>query len=473
VNVRFAATPFDLSVNLLAMGVGSDLTSELSELESRMPGLRAWLLGREFKGKAGEHLSIPGEFAGAGEVLLVGVGERSADDLREAAAAAGRAARDIGALQLALALGGGDVTTLVEFALIGNYAYDEYATSKTDRLEGLTLVGTAEDTAAANAALVRAKWQDFCRDLVNGPPADIYPGTMASKAQALGDLPNVTVDVWDWERCIANNLVGIQAVGRGSSRPGNLIHLSYRPENARDHIALVGKGVTFDAGGLSLKPSAAMQTMRCDMGGAATALAAFGAIAELGVDVAVDCWLPCVENMCAADSFKLGDILRYNNGVTVEIHNTDAEGRLVLADALIEACKVDGVTKVVDLATLTGACVIALGSDFSAMFTHSDQMAGDLQSAANTAGELVWRMPLYEGYKKMLKGKWGQIKNIGGRPAGSTTAALYLEHFVADHVEWTHFDIAGTAFMDADNGAYRAGGTGQMVRTLVDWANGL
>jgi leucyl aminopeptidase len=184
----------------------------------------------------------------------------------------------------------------------------------------------------------------------------------------------------------------------------------------------------------------------------------------------VDAFLPCVENMVAGNSYKLGDILHYRNGVTCEIHNTDAEGRLILADALIEACAVPGVSRVVDLATLTGAIIIALGSEFTGLFTPDDALAAELDAAFASAGELAWRQPLHAPYKRLLKGTWSQIKNVGGREGGSITAALFLQHFVTDNVRWAHLDIAGTAFADAPNEPYTAGGTGQVVRTLVDWA---
>jgi leucyl aminopeptidase len=252
-----------------------------------------------------------------------------------------------------------------------------------------------------------------------------------------------------------------------------MTRISYRPPNAVDHIALVGKGVTFDAGGHSLKPTGGMLTMRCDMGGAATTLAATGAIVALGLPVAVDTFLPAVENMLDGNAYKLGDILRYSNGVTVEVHNTDAEGRLILADGLIQACQVEGVTKVIDVATLTGAVVVAIGSDFTGLFTHADEMADGLLAAANQAGEGMWRLPLHNPYKRLLKADWGQIRNVGGREAGSITAALFLSHFVSDSVQWAHLDVAGTAFQDKPHDIWTSGATGQAVRTLTQWVANL
>ena len=468
----------EISADLLALGVGPSWQEELEDLDARFGGhLRPWVKAKSFTGKAGAAITLPtlGHIE-ASKLCLVGVGERSPAELKRAAGHAGREARDAEAQSLALALGDADselAERLIEAVAAGNYEYDKYKPKK-DRavaIQTLTLMGTA--TANAAAATMRASHQSFARDLVNAPAADIYPESLAAAAQALTRLDGVDVEVWDIARCEAEKCVGIVAVGRGSSRPGCLIHVRYRPSSARRHIALVGKGVTYDSGGLSLKGSANQQTMRCDMGGAATVLGAVGAIAEMGLDVAVDCFVGSVENMTGADAYKLGDILQYPNGVNVEIHNTDAEGRLVLADCLIRASQVEGVTHIVDAATLTGACVVALGPDFTGMFTDNDELATALSAAADSAGEGIWRMPLHEPYKKMLKADWGQIKNVGKRDAGATTAALFLQHFVSGGAAWAHLDIAGAAFMDGNHGHYRSGATGQMVRTLVRWVEAL
>jgi leucyl aminopeptidase len=358
--------------------------------------------------------------------------------------------------------------TLVEHLLAGNYAYDTYK-PESDRKGPLSSVTVVSADPIDGATATRARWQVAARDIVNQPPAQLFPESLAAWARAnLGSLPGVTVDVWDEAALEANGCVGTLAVGQGSSRPPRMIHVAYRPAGARGHVALVGKGVTFDSGGLSIKPSAGMQTMRCDMGGAATVLAAAGAVAELGLPVTLDVFVAAAENMVDGNSYKLGDILTYANGVTVEIHNTDAEGRLVLADALIHACRVPGVTHLVDAATLTGACVVALGNDFTGMFTASDELASELHAAAADAGEGLWRLPLHQDYKSLLKADWAQIKNVGGPAAGSTTAALFLQHFV-DGPTWAHLDIAGSSFHDKGGNRYAAGATGEPVRTLVSW----
>jgi leucyl aminopeptidase len=410
----------------------------------------------------------------------VGTGDRGWPALRVAAGRAGREVRSLGASTVGFAFPSTDADTLVrvlESAHAGNYLFQNYK-PEDERSAGVAtwFVSGADalPAAAIQQAAVRAKWQSWARDLVNLAPADLYPQSLAARARELAALPGVEVEVWDIDRCKAEGCVGIVAVGQASDKPGVLVHVRYRPEMlasggpSKDHVALVGKGVTFDSGGLSLKPSDAMQTMRCDMGGAATMLAATAIAAENKLPVSIDTFCPAVENMVSGRSYKLGDVLRYSNGVTVEIHNTDAEGRLILADALLRACQVKGVSTVIDSATLTGACVVALGDDFTGMFTDDDELANDLLASAGQIGEGLWRLPLHGPYKEMLKSDYAQIKNVGGRPAGSITAALFLQYFVTG-VRWAHLDIAGPAFMEKTTNRYAPGGTGEMVRTLAHY----
>ncbi len=481
-NLTTASSPaHQIDCDVLVVGAGPNLDGLVAELDAHFDGtLLPTLRERRFKGAPGTVQALPtfGRIA-ARTLLVAGTGESSPTDLATAAGRAGRELRALRATSAALALGVSDaeqVALVLEAAHAGTYLWQAYKPEdeRSAGVETWALVGAPALGDRGAAAAIRGKWQDFARDLVNMPAADLYPESLAAKAQELAALPNVEVEVWDFERCRSEGCVGIIAVGQGSDRPGCLIRVSYRPPAAKDHVALVGKGVTFDAGGLSLKPSAGMQTMRCDMGGSATVLGATGAIAELGLPVAVDCFVGAVENMVSGASYKLGDILRYTNGVTVEIHNTDAEGRLVLADCLIRASEVPGVRTIVDAATLTGAAVVAVGSDFSALFTPDEELAQELLTAANTVQEGLWRLPLHTPYNEMLKSDYAQIKNVGGREAGSTTAALFLQHFVkSDGPRWAHLDIAGPAFLDKANARYAPGGTGQMVRALTTWAESL
>ncbi|MCA9488486.1 MAG: leucyl aminopeptidase [Myxococcales bacterium] len=478
-NVRYSNEPIDTaSCDLLVVGVGPTAFGDgaasgpIAQLDAKFGGrLLPELRHRRFKGGEGAALVIPTmDRIAARELLVVGIGDGIWSALRVAAGKAGREARSLHAQSVMVSLPGLDTATanrVVEAMVAGNYQWQAYKPEeeRSPAASDWTVLGVDAPANAAQAQ-VRAKWQGWARDLVNAPAADIYPESLAAKARELAALPGVTVEVWDAARCKAEGLVGITAVGQGSSRPPVMIHVTYRAKDAKDHVALVGKGVTFDSGGLSIKPSDAMITMRCDMGGSATMLATTGLVAELGLAVDLDCFVGAAENMVSGDSYKLGDILRYNNGVTVEIHNTDAEGRLVLADCLIEASKIPTVSTILDSATLTGACVVALGDDFTGLFTDDDALANELLDAARTDGEGLWRLPLHAPYKELLKSDHAQIKNVGSRAAGATTAALFLQHFVKDK-RWAHLDIAGPAFMDKANSRYAAGGTGEMVRSLA------
>ncbi len=468
----------DIAGDLAVFGVSKQPSADVADLDARLGGgLDAWLKERKFEPNAGEALLIPAlGRIGATSVILIGTGTRSLADLRKAAGKIGQLAREHKAARVAVDLGtldGDAIRTVIEQVAVGNYAWEPYLPKDRQRpqLADLTLAGAdaASRDAAGKAAAIRAKWQAFTRDLVNLPAAELYPASLAERAQALAALPHTTVEIIDYATCKARGYVGIVAVGQGSDREPCLIKVSYNPPGAKETVALVGKGVTFDSGGYSLKPSDGMQTMRCDMGGAGTVLGAMGAIAELELKVHVEAFCPAVENLIAGNAYKLGDILTYNNGVTVEIHNTDAEGRLILADALILASEVPNVSRIVDLATLTGAVIIAIGSEFTGLFTHADDLASEITTAAAKNGELFWRLPLHAGYNRLFRGTWSQLKNVGGREAGSITAALFLEHFVQKGQKWAHLDIAGTAFADAPLEPYAAGGTGQAVRTLVDW----
>lgn len=460
--------PTTLTADLIALGIGTDL-SGLDSVPAEGIDLQRWCELNDFSGSAGSALVLPGGASvSAHAVVLIGTGTGSQGELVKAAAKVGRAARGLGAESVVVSLGQADPNLVAANVLSGNYSYDRFKPESDRKAPISSLTVHSPDPISAQTEL-RARWQSLGRDLINAPAAEVYPESLAQWAETyLGELPGVTVESWDTERLEAESCVGILAVGQGSARPPRMIHASYRPQGAKAHLALVGKGVTFDSGGLSIKPSGGMQTMRCDMGGAATVLAAFGAIAESGAPVALDVFVGAAENMVDGNSYKLGDILTYANGVSVEIHNTDAEGRLVLADALIHASKVEGVTHLVDAATLTGACVIALGGDFTALFTDSNDLAAELHTAAERTGEGMWRLPLHQDYKSKLKGEWGQIKNVGGREAGSTTAALFLQHFV-DGPVWAHLDIAGSSFHESACGRCAAGATGQPIATLIEW----
>lgn len=426
----------------------------------------------KFEGKTGQVVSAPSfGFANASAVLIAGAANTDKDTLRIAARSAGTQARKNGSTHIAILgsdLGAEQALAAITGFAAGNYRFDKYKAQakRTAGVEQLVFVGSISQEVIAKAqALINGR--NFCRDLVNGPPAEIYPETMAQAARSLAN-DQIDVLVWEEDKLKEENMNGIIAVGQGSSNPSRFIHLTYKPKTpARKKIALVGKGVTFDAGGLSLKTSGGMLTMRCDMAGAGTVLGVFRSLVELQPDVEVHGLVGAVENMCGANSFKLGDILTMRSGKTVEVHNTDAEGRLVLADCLAYGSDL-GVDYMVDLATLTGACVVALGNHYTALFSNEDDLCTQLNTAASNTGEGMWRMPLPDMYKSMLSAEWGDIKNVGGRAAGSITAALFLSEFVSN-TKWAHLDIAGSAFYDNAFNHFEKGGTGSMVETLCDW----
>lgn len=452
---------------LLAVFVSPDNLDTVLSQDSFHPELASWVKANNFKAKAGEIKLFPSaalkDAGSVSSVAVVGLGKEN--DERQAAGKTGYTAKDKGITGVTF-FNANSAETVALHALVGNYRYDTYKTKKKDSLGTILLNGDFDDASLKRAAAI-AEGRNFARDLVNAPAADIYPETLAEEAQDLaGD--NISVEVWGEEKLIEENMVGIMAVGQGSINPSRFIHLHYKPEGeARKKIVLVGKGVTFDAGGLSLKPSGGMQTMRCDMAGSAVVMGVFRSLKELQPDVEVHGLIGAAENMCAANSYKLGDILTYSNGRTVEIHNTDAEGRLVMADCLIYGDKL-GADYMVDFATLTGACVIALGDHYCALFSNEDDLADQIKASAAARSERIWQLPLPEIYRSQLKAQWGDIKNVGGRPAGSITAALFLSEFV-ETTKWAHIDIAGPAFLGKSFEHFATGGTGVMVETTLDW----
>ena len=430
--------------------------------------------GDDFTGKAGQ-AAVFATFGrtAARRIALVGTGDRSVGDLRLAAGRAGSEARAKGDATVAVALGDLDAdqwVAVVEGLHEGVYRFDKYKAEDSRKAapEQIHVLGAVDDALSDRARGV-ALGRALARDLVNEPADAIYPETLAAVAASLAS-DCIEVDVWDFERIQAAGMGGIEAVGKGSPRQPRLVHLIYRPSGeARRKVGLVGKGVTYDAGGLNIKSGAGLQTMRCDMAGAAAVIGVFRALQEIQPDVEVHGIVGAVENMLGGGCYKLGDVLQISNGKTVEVHNTDAEGRLVLADCLSYASCL-GLDAMVDIATLTGACIVALGERYTGLFTSDDDLAGALKSAAADAGEDIWSLPLEERYKSKLKAEWADIKNVGGRAAGSITAALFLSHFV-ENTTWAHLDIAGPAFSDKPVDHLASGGLGAMVPTLTRWVS--
>ena len=453
------------NTTLFAVIVDEDTMTDVLSGPLFSDGLSQWVTDADFKAKDGDSVAFPSaalkEPNGVKSVLVVAKGE----DERLAGGTIGFHAKNKGFDSVAIynATNLEQVTTQL---LLGNYRFENYLNDTKANLTTVTFLGATEDESVARGVTI-ASARNFARDLVNAPAADIYPQTLAETALELKS-DNVAVEVWEVEKLIEEGMVGCLAVGQGSTRPPRFIHLHYTPSDKDENtqkVVLVGKGITFDAGGLSLKSSNGMQTMRCDMAGSAVVLGVFHALQALAPNIEVHGLIGAAENMVAGDSFKLGDILEYRNGKTVEIHNTDAEGRLVLADCLCFGSQL-GADYMIDFATLTGACIVALGEHYNAVLSNDDDVLNNLQASADAVGERTWRLPLPSMYKKKLKGTWSDLKNVGGRAAGTITAALFLSEFVSN-TKWAHVDIAGPAFVDSKFEHFHNGGTGTMVESVL------
>ena len=427
-------------------------------------------------GRADEVLRLPGEPYGLPSIMVTGLGDHadvhSAENLRRAAGAALRAASSNA---VAVALPTGDDAGLVEAvglgAFIGAYRYSGKPGGQTPgpiptRLT--VLVGATRGLkAAATRAEVIGEAIHLTRRLVDTPPGALPPAVLAAEAVAAVEGTGIEIEVLDEKALRKQKFGGILAVGQGSANPPRLVRLSYSPARAGAHLALVGKGITFDSGGLSLKPPAGMITMKCDMAGAAAVLAAVRVIARLGIPVRVTAYLAIAENMPSGAAQRPGDVITAYGGKTVEVLNTDAEGRLVMMDALVR-CGADEPDAIIDVATLTGAQVVALGSRIAGVMGNDDGWRDEVHAAAEAAGELSWPMPIPEECRPSLDSPVADLANIGERNGGMMTAAAFLREFVPAGVPWAHLDIAGPAYVDGAPWAYYGkGATGYGVRTLV------
>jgi leucyl aminopeptidase len=361
---------------------------------------------------------------------------------------------------------------VVEGVALATYRYTQLKADKgKGGVESVVLVVPPAKAAAATAGASRGQVLSaatyFARDLANTPPAHLTATDMAEKAAEVAGAKGLGIEVFDNAALAEMRCGGLLGVNAGSSEPARLVKLTYRPRRPRGHVALVGKGVMYDSGGISLKPSDGMHgVMKMDMTGAAAVLAAIGAVAELGVNVQVTAFLCCTDNMPSGSAMKLGDVLTIRNGKTVEVLNTDAEGRLILADGLSLAVE-EQPDAIVDIATLTGACVVALGEKVAGVMGTSDPWLRQLEAAAARSDEQIWRLPLPASYRKLLESTVADMKNIGGPYAGALTAGLFLKEF-AGEVPWAHLDIAGPMKTDADDGWLSKGATGFGARLLVE-----
>jgi leucyl aminopeptidase len=325
---------------------------------------------------------------------------------------------------------------------------------------------------AIDRALVITPAVYLARDLVNEPPSVATARFLGAQAQKYCRGRGLTVEVWNKRKIESMKLAGLLAVNRGSQEEPRFIKVHYLPAGKpRKRVALIGKGITFDSGGLSLKPSKSMETMKLDMAGGAAVIATMSCLPKLGLDIEVSGYIPTTDNLPGHNAQKPGDVIRYLNGKTIEVLNTDAEGRLILADALALAAQ-QKPDYMLNLATLTGACMTALGTQVGGLFSNHQQLAEKLLHCGADAGEKLWQLPLIKEYKELIKSSVADMKNIGGAHGGAITAALILQEFVGD-IPWAHLDIAGPAFAESDNALCPKGGTGFGVRTLIKFLSSL
>jgi leucyl aminopeptidase len=432
-----------------------------------------------FEGKVDQMLDVPtlGRLP-ATRIVLVGLGAKRGigiPGLRAATAVATRAASKVGSMNLVVDTSGAEnFRALAEGVGLGAYQFTKYLTG--ERVPKTTLGKvdvykvngrpTAAEKKALGVGMQVADAVNVARDAVNEPPNVLTPDALAKVAQSVAKAGKLTIDVLD-EKGIAKAGMKLHAaVGRGSANPPRFIHMRYLPKGkAKTTVAFVGKGLTFDAGGISIKPAAGMEEMKSDMGGAAAVIGLMAAVASLAPSVEVHGIIGAAENMPDGAAYRPADVIGSLDGKTVEIINTDAEGRLVLADALAYARKL-GPDLIVDAATLTGACVVALGKRCSAYYTGHERLARQFEAAVRASGEAFWRMPLLEELKKQLTSDIADLKHTGDRWGGSITAALFLREFVGD-VPWIHCDVAGPVLGDQPLGAYPKGATGHPVLTFV------
>jgi leucyl aminopeptidase len=460
------------------------LTDGAAAVLSGVEDAAGTLVALAFDGSEGATVRLLGGPAGR-MVLVVGLGPAarcSTETLRRAAGAAARAAADVTALATDLAqvpvgadapvATGREVATAVaEGLMLGAYRFDAYRTApKPVRLTRAVLAGADAVTSdGLRRGRITARATAWVRDLVNTPPRDKRPAALADLVVAGVADTGVTVRVLDDAALLEGGYGGIMGVGGGSSVKPRLVELRWQPEGARRHVAIVGKGITFDTGGYSLKPTSGMETMKMDMAGAATAAAVVRAAAELELPVAVSAVLVLAENLISGDAQRVSDVVTMRNGTTVEVMNTDAEGRLVLGDGIAHAVEA-GADTIVDVATLTGAIVIALGDLIGGLMANDDALAEELLAAGSRSGEPLWRLPLaVDEYGKRVEGTVADLRNVGGREAGSIFGALFLHRFVPKGTRWAHLDIAGTAWRENGGHYHQKGATGTPVRTLIAW----
>jgi leucyl aminopeptidase len=468
---------------------GEELSDEAAALDEKLSGLVREVIAEDgFKGGAGEtRVLYPAGAVAAQRLVLCGWGKREKLDAAAVRRIAAKAARGVRALkrsEFAFVLPSSSLSApvtaraAVEGFVLGLHVCHEYKTGEDAvpfDVESATLLNAGESRAEIDAALIETQSNIAARAWVNRPSNLKSPEYLAQVARDIAAARGLRCEVWDENRIQNEKMLALWGVGMGSDNPPRFIILEHAPAGTENDapIILIGKGMSYDTGGYSLKPTTSMEDMKDDMGGAAAVLGAIDALAQLGINRRIIVLVPSAENMVSARAQRPGDIVTARNGKTIEVLNTDAEGRLILADALSYACELEPKC-IIDFATLTGAIGVALGQEAAGLFANDDALAQQVTDAGETTGERVWRFPLWDEYRDHIKGTVSDIKNIGiERRAGSIAAAVFLEHFVTDGTKWAHVDIAAVAFIRENRPMVARGATGFGVRLAVELVRNL
>ena len=425
-----------------------------------------------FEGKFGETYLIHtlGQ-SFADKILIIGFGKKEEFDANKMREAVAKSVKKLQQIKAKNAIFNFDINadygkSAAIGALIADYAFDKYRNKKADRVDEITFTKFSEKDV--KEGIIFANAMKFTRDLANEPAQYATPTKLAEIAK---NIEGVTTQIFDKDEIERMGMGAYLAVGKGSAQPPKFIHMKYTGKNVKKKIALIGKGICFDSGGLDIKPASSMLTMRDDMSGAACILGVMSALKYLEPDAEIHGIIAACENMPSGTSYKPGDILTAKNGKTIEVDNTDAEGRLTLADALCYACEL-GVDEVIDIATLTGACVVALGSVASGVMGNDKEMINRLIETAKSSGETYWELPMFPEYKDSLKSEIADMKNTGSRQGGASIAGIFLQEFV-NGPKWCHIDVAGTAFIEKPQKEFISGATGAGVRTLLNYVKNI
>ena len=474
--------------DLLVIGVfkGEKYTGALKDVDNALDGALKQISKEEgFQGEQGESVKVSCTFGkiGSAKVLVLGLGPKgdsSSDTFRKAGRLAAGACGNITpevSFSPVFSEARGSIAALTQGLEEGSYDFDKYKTGdkKKSEIKKVVFVSRRLKESAlmqeVNYAKAISDSQKLARDLVNEPPVYLTPTRLAEVALEIAEEGALQCEIFDAAEIDKRGMGGIEAVSRGSDEPPRFIHLVYEPKRkTKKSIAIVGKGITFDSGGLCLKPSDSMRGMKMDMAGSAVVLGVMKALARLAPAVRVHGLIAASENMTGAKAYKPDDVIKAYNGKTIEVINTDAEGRIVLSDALSYAVELKA-DEIVDLATLTGACMVGLGSYTAGVMGNNKKLIDKILSASERAGEKMWQLPMDDELREEIKSEVADIKNAGSRLGGAITAAMFLEQFVSD-VPWVHIDIAGPAYSEKKSALHKIGGTGFGVGTVVQYIMG-